>query len=95
MREEETENEDSLGVSALGSGSDYTVFLQRIGVGILLNSNQTKGTDVMRRSQAPRWDLRLRCTILCITIILCTTLRDGRNYTLTQVFLNMSVTCHR
>jgi N-acetylated-alpha-linked acidic dipeptidase len=32
MQEENIQNEDSLGVGVLGSGSDYTVFLQRIGV---------------------------------------------------------------
>ncbi|THH30685.1 hypothetical protein EUX98_g3498 [Antrodiella citrinella] len=32
MYEEESQNADELGVSPLGSGSDYTVFLQRIGV---------------------------------------------------------------
>lgn len=35
MYEEELQASDSLGVSPLGSGSDYTVFLQRIGVGVL------------------------------------------------------------
>lgn len=32
MYEEHIQNADDLGVSPLGSGSDYTVFLQRIGV---------------------------------------------------------------
>lgn len=32
MYEEELQQADNLGVTPLGSGSDYTVFLQRIGV---------------------------------------------------------------
>ena len=35
MQEEKFQTDDSLGVGALGSGSDYTVFLQHIGVSIL------------------------------------------------------------
>lgn len=35
MVEEAAKAVDSIGVGALGSGSDYTVFLQRIGVSTL------------------------------------------------------------
>lgn len=35
MHEEEMRAADSLGVNPLGSGSDYTVFLQRLGVRVL------------------------------------------------------------
>lgn len=37
VHEEQFETDDGLGVGALGSGSDYTVFLQRLGVSVPLN----------------------------------------------------------
>ena len=36
MYDEELQQADNLGVTPLGSGSDYTVFLQRIGVGLYI-----------------------------------------------------------
>jgi hypothetical protein len=43
MQEEKIQTDDSLGVGALGSGSDYTVFLQHIGVSILPGFLTAKG----------------------------------------------------
>ena len=39
IRAMELEKADSIGVSPLGSGSDYTIFLQRIGVGSVTKSD--------------------------------------------------------
>ena len=45
MFEEEINAMDSVGVSVLGSGSDYTVFLQRNGVSLRLASSWTQSNS--------------------------------------------------
>jgi hypothetical protein len=50
---EEFKTDGSLGVGALGSGSDYTVFLQHIGVGIPLYFQQAKDLTLCTGCKLP------------------------------------------
>ena len=75
---------DSVGVSPLGSGSDYTVFLQRIGVcGPPLNLERPL---IICRFRVGTKVLARRFTIPCITIILFSTLNDGKKSTEMRAF---------
>lgn len=67
---------DDLGVSPLGSGSDYTVFLQRNGVSTLLSSPAQFFT-LMDRYQVPTKDSVELHTIPFITTILSMTQSRG------------------
>ena len=73
---------DSVGVNPLGSGSDYTVFLQRLGVCLPFIKPPLE-TDACHRSRAPtKVSVRLLMTP-CTTTTPSTTLSDGKNSMLT------------
>lgn len=80
--EELMKSKDSLGVGALGSGSDYTVFLQHLGVrSVHANvSWQVYLSDmVIHRWLVLRLHTRLRSPTQCTTTTVCLTRRDGRS----------------
>lgn len=76
---------DSLGVGALGSGSDYTVFLQHLGVRIHCAFVAVGGEMLIWFDRGSRRLLarRLRTYLLdrtrCTTITACSTRRGGRS----------------
>lgn len=47
MYEAESQQSDDLGVTPLGSGSDYTVFLQRIGVCKVFRTRLSQGLTML------------------------------------------------
>lgn len=78
-------------IPPLGSGSDFTVFLERLGVGLFTSPSfrvvlidSTRSQARMRASPARR---RTRCT----TTIVCMTIRGGRPCTRTPGFIAPSV----
>lgn len=74
---------DGVGISPLGSGSDYTVFLQRIGVcSFLLLSLSLSLTR--RRYQVRTEDSAQLSTTQCTITIPYLILSDGKNCTVTQ-----------
>ena len=77
---------DDVGVSPLGSGSDYTVFLQRIGVSSFLDPLPPRLASELWESRflARMGPLERRCTIRCTTITQSSTLNVGKSYTETQ-----------
>lgn len=91
MHEDELLAADSIGVSPLGSGSDYTIFLQYHGVSqwiakyVFCSLHLTNDT----RCQVLTVDSPQRYTIPCITITPFLTLSTGRNYTVILVSLDM------
>lgn len=90
MYQEELQAADSLGVGPLGSGSDYTVFLQRIGVSDRIRSHTCLGLIITSsRWLAPTEVLGRRYTTLSITIIACLTANHGKRDTLIRVSFAM------
>lgn len=80
--------DDVRNVLPLGSGSDFTVFLQRLGVSYRIRnfwgpSNVTNRSLVLIRLSLPR------PLILLTTTTPSTTLRCGKRHTLTLVFIVM------
>ena len=84
MHEAEQQNADSIGVKPLGSGSDFTVFLQRIGVSCDFPRLNDFISPLAHRLQARTVALVRRCMILFITIIVYLTVKDGRNFSVIQ-----------
>ena len=91
IRAMELAKADNIGVSPLGSGSDYTVFLQRSGVGSMTNSDLivVDVDDIIIiiicfRYPVPMVDSAPPFMILFIITTLSLTLKDGRNYTAIQ-----------
>ena len=83
IRAMEVTKADNIGVSPLGSGSDYTVFLQRIGVGSMIKSDLIIDNMVFRCPRYPvaKPDSAPPFMILSIITILSLILKDGKNYT--------------
>ena len=80
MYEAELQQADDLGVTPLGSGSDYTVFLQRIGVSLppaFVNDT----VFIFHRSPAPTAASAAPPTTPRTTITQSTTLSGGRSCT--------------
>lgn len=90
MYEAEMQQADDLGVTPLGSGSDYTVFLQRIGVRFSCAIDHSK--VLMKGFRLP---VPMVVSVVPRTIRLTTTIpymipSDGKNY---MVILDSSVMC--
>lgn len=78
------------GVDALGSGSDFTVFLQRIGVSLLVYDLRLPlKTNFSFRSLALIKALKAGFTTLSTTIIPSTTAFIGKRYTVTPTLVDM------
>lgn len=90
MYDAEQQQADDLGVTPLGSGSDYTVFLQRIGVCLAFLIDHENILIYQFRLRVPMADSAVHPTILLITTILCTTLNGGRSC---MVILDSSGMC--
>ena len=78
---------DNIGVSPLGSGSDYTVFLQRNGVGSMTRSDLIVDDNMdfcCPRYPVPTVDSAPPFMIPSIITTPSLTLKDGRNYTAIQ-----------
>ena len=86
IRAVELTKADNIGVSPLGSGSDYTVFLQRIGVGSLIKSDLIVDKIVFCCSRYPvaKPDSAPPFMILSIITTPSLILKDGKNYTAIQ-----------
>lgn len=87
IREMEIAAADSVGVSPLGSGSDYTVFLQRSGVGLqnfLVFGLHRDQPDYITRYPAQMADSVPHFTTLFTIIIPFLIPRDGKSYMPTQ-----------
>jgi hypothetical protein len=72
---------EEIPVAPLGSGSDYTVMLQRLGVSILSASWEFTSQLLSLRSQAPIWALDRHYLTQCIIITPFMTPRLGRRNT--------------
>jgi len=87
-REELVTESEEIPVGPLGSGSDYTVMLQRLGVCILFLVQDTK-FSILFRSQAPIWASDRRYLTRYITTTLFMTPKRGKRNTRILGSINM------
>ena len=94
MDTEISDNELS-SIRPLGSGSDFTVFLQRIGVRLSDSSFVLESHLYSLRSPAQSLGLVQHCLMPCITTTRCLIRNAGWKYTETPVFPNTCVILRR